>query len=199
MAKSYNIKNTVIGDEIMNYINYYSPHNHKQTIPAAAMQRESVMPYRTPQQTNLDNIYIYPQNLEGALALIQQAVAGENEDRMFYSYLIENAPSMEDKDVITGIRDNEINHFNLFRQLYFEITGKTIPPMQGEEFVPPATYCDGLKRALLGEQNAVQKYRKILYAMQNRVHINVLTEIITDEIRHGILYNYLYSKNNCIV
>ncbi|HBD01414.1 MAG TPA: rubrerythrin, partial [Lachnoclostridium sp.] len=37
----------------------------------------------------------------------------------------------------------------------------------------------------------------ILYAMQSRVHINMMIEIITDEIRHGILYNYLYAKNGC--
>ena len=58
-------------------------------------------------------------------------------------------------------------------------------------------YCEGIKMAIMGEQNAVRKYRKILYAMQERVEINILTEIITDEIRHGSLYNYLYSKNGC--
>jgi hypothetical protein len=45
----------------------------------------------------------------------------------------------------------------------------------------------------------VRKYRRILYALQDRVHINILTGIITDEIRHGILYSYLYSKNGCRV
>lgn len=116
---------------------------------------------------------------------------------MFYSWLIEQAPSNEDKEIIVGIRDNEIGHFSLFRQLYYEITG--IPPQQikVEQFIPPESYCAGLAKALLGEQNAVQKYRKILYAMQNRVHINMMTEIITDELRHGILYNYLYAKNSC--
>lgn len=180
----------------MNCSNYYNPYIYGQSMPAAAMQDSTVMPYMA-QQMNTDIIYMYPQNLAGALVLIQQAVAGENEDKMFYSYLIETAPTKEDKEIITGIRDNEINHFNLFRQIFYEITGRTLPPVQGEEFVHPATYCDGLKRALIGEQNAVQKYRKILYAMQNRIHINILTDIITDEIRHGILYNYLYSKNNC--
>lgn len=139
----------------------------------------------------------YPQNLAGALDLIRQAVAGENEDRIFYSYLIENAPTNDDRQIITGIRDNEISHFGWFRELYRDLTGAEIPPQQGEEFKQPANYCDGLARALKGEQNAVIRYRKILYAMQSRVHINVLTEIISDEIRHGILYSYLYSKNNC--
>lgn len=145
------------------------------------------------------NIFRFPENLPNALALIQQAVAGENEDRLFYTYLIENAPTNEDAQIITGIRNDEINHYNMFNRLYFDITGNTLHPLNGEQFTPPNSYCEGLKRALLGEQNAVRKYRQILYAMQTPVHINMLTEIITDEIRHGSLYNYLYAKNGCRV
>lgn len=143
--------------------------------------------------------YTYPQNVPEALKLIQEAVAGETEDRMFYQYLIENAPSQEDKEIIEGIRDDEINHFNLFRQVYFQLTGQMLPTPQNVTFEKPASYCEGLKRALRGEQNAVRKYRRILYALQDRVQINILTGIITDEIRHGILYNYLYAKNGCRV
>jgi rubrerythrin len=85
----------------------------------------------------------------------------------------------------------------MFRQIYYQLTGQQLSPQQDVPFDKPVSYCDGIKKALMGEQKAVQKYRKILFAMQNRVHINMLTEIITDEIRHGILYNYLYSKNGC--
>ena len=164
-------------------------------IPPALYQRMSV-PVAQTQQIQTD-IYTYPQNLEGALALIEQAVAGENEDRLFYTYLIENTNDAEDRQIIEGIRENEISHFGMFRKLYYEITGKTVPQIQNENFTKPETYCEGLKQAILGEQNAVQKYRKIAYAMQTRVNINMMTDIITDEIRHGILYNYLYSKNGC--
>ncbi|HWT26440.1 MAG TPA: ferritin-like domain-containing protein [Mobilitalea sp.] len=143
------------------------------------------------------DIFTYPQNLQHALDLIQQALSGETEDRMFYTWLLEQAPSKEDQEIITGIRNDEIGHFALFNQLYYEITGMSPQQITGEPFTPPENYCAGLARALLGEQNAVRKYRQILYAMQFRVHINIMTEIITDEIRHGILYNYLYSKNNC--
>jgi rubrerythrin len=163
------------------YYNDYDP-----SVPAAAAGR-----------TLEDVIFVYPFNLPGAVALIEQALAGESEDRAFYSWLIEHAPSDSDKQIIRGIRENEINHFSLFRQLYSEVTGRAAPQLPGETFQPPADYCQGLSRALLGEQNAVQKYRKILYAMQSRIHINMLTEIITDEIRHGILYSYLYAKNGC--
>ena len=149
-----------------------------------------------PQQQK-DSMFEYPKNLNDALSLIQQAVAGENEDRMFYGYLIENAPSEEDKQIIKGIQENEISHYGWFRQIYKQLTGKPVPKLPDEKFTPPASYCEGLGKALLGEQNAVSKYRRILYAMQDRVHINMLTQIITDEIRHGILYSYLYAGNGC--
>ena len=143
--------------------------------------------------------YIYPANLPEALRLIAGALAGEREDRLFYEYLISTAPSEEDKAIIQGIRDNEIYHFKLFRLIYFQLTGQLPPPPAETPFVKPASYCEGLRKALLGEESAVTRYRKILFAMQNRIHINMLTEIITDELRHGTLYSYLYAKNGCRV
>lgn len=143
--------------------------------------------------------YIYPANLPEALKLISDAVAGEREDRLFYEYLISTAPTEEDKEIIRGIRDNEMRHFALFNLLFYQLTGQVLPPPEEMPFTPPASYCEGLAKALIGEENAVVRYRKILFAMQNRVHINILVEIITDELRHGTLYSYLYAKNNCRV
>jgi rubrerythrin len=148
---------------------------------------------------DVDDIYTYPQNLAGAIQLIEEAITGETEDRLFYQYLIENAPNEEDKKIIQGIKDDEIGHFALFRGIYTELTGKAPPPPADETFTKPESYCAGLRNALQGEQNAIRKYRKILFALQDRVQINKLTAIITDETRHGILYSYLYSKNGCNV
>lgn len=148
---------------------------------------------------NRNNIYRYPGNLDNALSLIQQAISGENEDIYYYNYLIEIAPSEEDKEIITSIRNDEMNHYNIFMQIYYEITRHSAPQRNDEPFNPPLSYCDGLKTALFGENSAIQEYPQILYAMQPRVLINMLTGIIADEIRHGILLNYLYSKNNCYV
>ncbi|HEX2945812.1 MAG TPA: ferritin-like domain-containing protein [Clostridia bacterium] len=142
-------------------------------------------------------IYTYPGNVPGALKLLQASVAGEMEDRLFYRYLIDNAPTQLDKEIITGIRDDEIGHFGLVRVVYYQLTGQNLPPPQEVTFEKPSSYCEGLMRAIRGEQNAVIRYRQILFALQDRTQINILTGIMTDEIRHGILYNYLYSKNGC--
>ena len=152
--------------------------------------------YMEPNRMPMD-IYTYPQNLPMALKLITEALSGETEDKLFYNYLLSVAPSQEDKDIICGIRNDEMKHFKLFRQIYFELTCQMPPQPRQEEFKKPSSYCQGIKRAILGELAAVEKYRKILFAMQDRRHINMLTEIITDELRHASLYNLLYSKNEC--
>lgn len=141
--------------------------------------------------------YTYPQNFPMALKLIREAVSGEKEDELFYDYLISIAPEEEAKEIIMSIRDDERKHFSMFRQIYYELTGQIIMPEPEGEFKKPETYCIGLKKALKGELNAVKKYRKILFAMQNRRHINMLIEIITDELRHADLYNLLFSKYEC--
>jgi len=137
-------------------------------------------------------------NLQEALELIKEAVSGETEDRLFYEYLISVAPSDEEKNLIKGIRDDEIKHFSFFRDLYKELAGAALPITSDGDFQKPKSYCDGLKDALLGEQRAVQKYRKILFVLVDRNQINKLIEIITDELRHGSIYNYLYSRNKCV-
>jgi rubrerythrin len=138
-------------------------------------------------------------NLREALRLIENALKGETEDKLFYQYLISVAQSADDKNVISGIRDDEMKHYQLFRQLYQELTGNIPGAAADTAFEKPASYCAGLRKALMGEQNAVTFYRRILYAMKHRKHINIMTEIITDELRHLGLYNYLFAKNKCTV
>ncbi|MCX7773792.1 MAG: ferritin-like domain-containing protein [Clostridia bacterium] len=180
-----------------------APTDDYRDFPGISQPMQPTQPMQTSTPTSpisqmtTDDIYTYPQNLQGALKLIEDAVAAENEDRLFYQYLIDQAPTEEEKEIIRGIRENEITHYSLFRQIYSQLTGKMLPPGAQQPVSAPVSYCEGLKKAIRGEQNAVIKYRQILFALQNRVHINMLTEIITDEIRHGSLYNYIYAKNGC--
>jgi rubrerythrin len=141
------------------------------------------------------DIYTYPQNLNNALELIKGAVEGEREDELFYNYLISLAPTHEVKEIIVGIRDDEMKHNKMFRTIYYQLTNQVLTQALMSNFVTPKSFCEGITRALKGELAAVQRYRQILFAMQNRIHINMITEIITDELRHANLYNYLYSEN----
>ena len=151
-------------------------------------------PHECP-QPDMD-YYTYPSNLEDALHLIEEAVKGEKHDVMFYECLMKMAPA-EDRKIIEGIIADEKKHGQLLRTIYCEMTGHTLPAAPQKEVKPPKSYCDGIQDALYDEWKAMEKYRKILYAMQSRRHINMLTEIITDEMKHADKLTYLYTRNEC--
>ena len=143
-----------------------------------------------------DQMY-YPQNaLSRALSLIKDAVSGEKEDEMFYDYLISLAPTQKDEMIISSIRDDERKHNKMFRQLYCELTGVALPQAeQVEKLNPPKSYLDGIEKALFGELGAVERYRQIMFGLSQRHQINMITEIITDELKHASKYNFIFAEN----
>ncbi|QVK16870.1 ferritin-like domain-containing protein [Mycoplasmatota bacterium] len=162
--------------------------------------------YYNPNNDYLDGIndmmtdlssYTHPKNYQKGLELIRNTLGGERKDELFYNYLVSVAPTEEANQIVSSIRDDEIRHNKMFRTIYYQLTGQVLPHGLDEPFDKPKSYCEGLKQALMGELSAVQKYRQILFAMENRVHINMLTEIITDELRHSGLYNLLMTLGNC--
>jgi rubrerythrin len=137
----------------------------------------------------------YDERYYAAVKLILEGIAGEREDELFYDYLISVAPTEQEKQVITGIRDDERKHRRLFRQLYQQLTGQRPPVMEeGEQFERPASYLEGIERALLGELKAFEKYRTI-YKYLPQQYRDTVFEIMTDELKHAHLYNWLYAKN----
>ncbi|MGE5495065.1 MAG: hypothetical protein ACM3S4_07195 [Burkholderiales bacterium] len=147
-------------------------------------------------------------NLPEALRLIENAAAQEAEDRLFYHNLIKAASCAQDKQIIAGIRDDEMKHYRMFEQIYYEITGAALNTnafANSEalwscgygEFENPMSYRAALQKALMSKQAAAARYQKIFFAMRDRRHINMMAEIITDELRHLGLFNYLYAKNGC--
>ncbi len=141
----------------------------------------------------------FPQNAyPQALQLILASVSGEREDELFYDFLLSQAPTAEDNQIITSIRDDERKHFRLLRELYCALTGQTPPPAPEPVFERPQDYCDGIHTALFGELAAVERYRKILYGVSFfQPYFNVLTEIYTDEQKHATKWLYLYYRNAC--
>lgn len=135
------------------------------------------------------------QALQKSLMMMAEAVQGESEDRLFYDYLISVAPTQEDKDVIASIRDDEIRHNLLFKQMYKMYTGQDVPDVPEEEFIKPASYEEGIQQALFGELRAVEKYREILQGLPDRQNRDIVFNILTDELKHASKYNFLYTEN----
>lgn len=136
------------------------------------------------------------ERLQEAIEGVRQAVQGEREDELFYDYLIEEAPSMEEREIIGSIRDDERRHNSIFRRIYGDFTSTEIPEGEDETFETPDSYLEGIKRALFGELRSVEKYRAIMKRLPYGAYRDVLFDIITDELNHASKYNYLFTLNN---
>ncbi|EFM11164.1 conserved hypothetical protein [Paenibacillus curdlanolyticus YK9] len=132
-------------------------------------------------------------SLQEALALVKQAVQGEREDELFYDYLISVAPTKEERDMITSIRNDERKHNQMFRHIYKDLTGQDIVTPQNVAFDKPQSYIDGIKKAFFGELSAVERYRDIRAGMPSRYYRDMVFEILTDEQKHAAKYTYIMS------
>ena len=133
--------------------------------------------------------------LEQSLKMIYDAVQGEKEDELFYSYLISIAPTQAEKDIIASIRDDERKHNRMFREIYKFFTGQDIPISQDVNFERPTSYKQGLRDALFGELSAVERYRDIRAGLPTEYYRDMVFEILTDELKHADKYNYLLTLN----
>lgn len=130
-------------------------------------------------------------SLEEALTLIEQAVSGEREDELFYDYLISVAPTQQEKDIISSIRDDERRHNKMFRMIYEAFTGRVIQTPTEVQFQKPQSFIEGVEKALMGELKAVEKYRIIRAGLPNRYYRDMVFEILTDELKHASKYNFI--------
>ena len=145
--------------------------------------------------------------------LIRQSVSDEREDEMFYDSLIKKARTEQEKKIITEIRDDERKHNRILREVYFNLTGQMVSgmgmsDMPSMQMMPNASnmssslekphetheeleYKVGLEKALFGELEAVIRYRRIMSVMPSGNNYILLMSIMTDEIRHSAMYNFL--------
>lgn len=146
--------------------------------------------YRNSEISNMYNDEII--TLNQAIELIRESVGDEREDELFYDNLIKQAPTEKEKEIIRSIRDDERNHNQILRELYYNFTGQVIPVDTSTVNVDDKlNYKEQLEKALFGELNAVVRYRRIMGTMPNGNSYTLLMSIMTDELRHANKYNFL--------
>lgn len=131
--------------------------------------------------------------------LINSSIEGEKEDAMFYEWLLQNIPTnleeaqrMDIAKTIQGIANDEKLHNEIFKSMYRQLTGNE-PMIEEGTFQPPTNFTEGVIKALKGEMEAVRKYRKIMAGLPDNSYRDQVFSILTDELRHGVLYNYIYT------
>ncbi len=127
-----------------------------------------------------------------AVELIKQSIDDEKEDEMFYETLIGQAPTQKEKDIIQGIKDDEVRHNQILKDLYHNFTGEIVESASlSKEINENSDYKTNLENALFGELDAVEKYRRILGVMPSGDSYTLIMSIMTDELRHANKYNFL--------
>lgn len=154
-------------------------------------------PYAIDMNRNIDNFEESRHiSLEEAIKKIKNSITGEKDDEIFYSILLSQAPTEEDRKVILSIIEDEKKHNKMFKQLYESLTNTISPQsMMSRTNNSSTIYLKNLEKALFGELKAVEKYREIMAVMPDKEKYAMLMEIMTDEIRHAIKYNLLITKN----
>ena len=129
-----------------------------------------------------------------AIELIRKSIGDERNDELFYDRLIEQAQTEKEKSIIQDIRDNEKKHNMILREVYYDFTGQMLQNnmnMMQDNMQNNLSYTENLEKALFGELEAVNKYRKILSVMPQGKWYTLIMSIMTDELRHSAKYNYL--------
>lgn len=141
----------------------------------------------------MDMNYFNAYRLESLDSMIVEAMKAERHDRVKYKIMMEMT---KDPDVIKQIKfayDDEIKHYGMFRQMYFQLTGQNLDIPLPAKVETYNTLMDAVKSSIEGESEAVDLYRKIYALLTNKQMRDKVFEIITDEQEHFGRFIYLYS------
>jgi rubrerythrin len=138
--------------------------------------------YSDPRQTNLTSD-------------IQRAINGEYSAIACYQQLAQLAPTKEEREQILEIRQDEMKHFQIFSQIYTQLTGQSPTPQIIETC--PNDYRKGLQFALKDEQETVDFYLDIADKAQTPYMKEHFRRAAADEQNHAVWFLYFYTKLCC--
>ncbi|WP_125152380.1 ferritin-like domain-containing protein [Clostridium rectalis] len=149
---------------------------------------ENLKPYNRRIQYGMDFSY---DGLNQSLCLIKEVVQGEKNEILKYNHLLSLSPNREQKEIIRTIKNDEINHGKCFRQIYYSYTYECVESLDKGKYIKQKTYIEGLKEAMFGKLKAMEKYRLIRDGVPSRYYRDIIFCILTDEMKHALLYNYI--------
>lgn len=138
-------------------------------------------------------------NLNQLITGVKNSVGNEKDDEIMYSAMAKMAPNDEQREIINGIKENEMVHNKIFRKIFTELTGVVLPENTMDTTMATnnmnKTYPEMLKEAFNGELKAIERYRELLAYAPNMEIYSMIMYVMTDEIRHALKYNYLMMMN----
>lgn len=133
-------------------------------------------------------------SLSESLEIIKETVLDIHSKELLYNYLLIGSSSNEQQEHIRKIRNEERRHRTYLEDIYLEYTGYKLNIKKTVDFCSPKSYEEGIRQGIFGELEAVRKYRKIKEGLPHRHNRDILFEIITDELIHAGVFNYIYAN-----
>ena len=130
---------------------------------------------------------------KSVLDLIVEAMKAERHDRVKYKMMMEMTDDPEIKKQTKFAYDDEIKHYEMFRQIYYGLTGRVVNIPLPSEVEKYDNIMDAVKSSIEGENEAVDLYRDIYSLLANQRMRDMVFEIITDEIEHANRFVYSYA------
>ena len=125
--------------------------------------------------------------------LIVKAMKAERHDRVKYERMMASTKDEAVKKQINFAYEDEIKHYEMFQQIYFQLTGKKLDIPLPTNIEKYNTLMEAVKSSIEGENEAVDLYREIYARMSNKQMRDKIFEIITDEQEHAGRFIYLYA------
>lgn len=130
----------------------------------------------------------YRQTDQKMIQDIATAINGEYSAISCYAQLAQAAPNQEERNQILEIRQDEINHFQAFSQIYTSLTGSQPTPQITEPC--PKDYRMGLEAALKDEQETTDFYLDIADRATNPMIRRSFRRAAADEQNHAVWFLY---------
>ncbi|WP_304341531.1 hypothetical protein [Metaclostridioides mangenotii] len=154
------------------------------------------------------NIYPNPIQLQNSINLIQDTINSMEQDLLLFNWLSDripisqlqtlpspNAEELNDIiEIIESLKNDFINNSNLLKEIYYQLTGTHAIIEQGYFFVPPRDLFTGIYDSIVKTTKYVKQLRLIMFGLPNYYYRDALFSIISDDLNHGTLLNYVYSK-----
>lgn len=132
-------------------------------------------------------------NFYSLIEKIIEAMQAERHDRVKYKMMMEMTADPEIRKQIKFAYDDEIKHYEMFKQMYHQLTGQELDlpiPTSIEQY---SSLMEAVQSSIEGENEAVDLYREIYALMTDMQMRDKVFEIITDEQEHFGRFIYLYS------
>lgn len=143
--------------------------------------------------TDINNSSSYYRDYDRRLLdLLREAMSDESKDHRKYRLMMEMTDNREIIDQIQHAYEDEAKHYDMFQEIYEELTGSDIKILSPEQ-ENQNRLIDAVKSSINAELESVELYREIKAMLQGKKYRNMMFEIITDEQEHATRLVYLYS------